>query len=250
MKVKINNSCIKNERTIDIKPLTIILGRNNVGKTRLVYSFVDELRPYHKNVFYFPIQYTDAYCAPRTSEFNEVADVIQDQILHGKFEFGEDETFDSYPICEASLSAKTLSNFVNYLRFDAEKNDLVVFSEPETNLHPFAQVQFAELIGLLVNKGINIIMTIHSPYIVDHLSNLIIAKNKVNDENINKIESMFYLKNHNSFLSKDNVAAYLLGNGEITELLEDTCLINWSTFGDVSNDLRHIFYDLINREDA
>ena len=41
------------------------------------------------------------------------------------------------------------------------------------NLHPDAQLTFVELLGILINSGVNILLTTHSPYILNHINNLL-----------------------------------------------------------------------------
>ncbi|EOC0583458.1 AAA family ATPase [Cronobacter dublinensis] len=49
------------------------------------------------------------------------------------------------------------------------ENSLLIVDEPEVNLHPKWQVLYAELICELVSLGVDIIITTHSPYIIDAL---------------------------------------------------------------------------------
>ncbi|EKN3567308.1 AAA family ATPase [Yersinia enterocolitica] len=52
---------------------------------------------------------------------------------------------------------------------NASDNSLLILDEPEVNLHPKWQVLYAELICQLVKSGVDIIITTHSPYIIDAL---------------------------------------------------------------------------------
>ena len=74
---------------------------------------------------------------------------------------------------------KELVPLVLYLRYLAEPDDLIVIDEPEMNLHPAAQVEIIEFLAMLVNAGLNVLITTHSPYIIDHISNLIVAKKQL-----------------------------------------------------------------------
>lgn len=51
----------------------------------------------------------------------------------------------------------------------AAENSLLIIDEPEVNLHPKWQVFYAEMICELVAIGVDIIITTHSPYIIDAL---------------------------------------------------------------------------------
>ncbi len=49
------------------------------------------------------------------------------------------------------------------------ERSLIILDEPEVHLHPNWQLKFAELIALLVKNGANILVTTHSPYMVEAL---------------------------------------------------------------------------------
>lgn len=51
----------------------------------------------------------------------------------------------------------------------AAENSLLIIDEPEVNLHPKWQIFYAEIICELVSLGVDIIITTHSPYIIDAL---------------------------------------------------------------------------------
>ncbi len=52
---------------------------------------------------------------------------------------------------------------------NAGKNSLLILDEPEVNLHPKWQVSYCELICDLVSNGVDIIVTTHSPYVIEAL---------------------------------------------------------------------------------
>lgn len=66
----------------------------------------------------------------------------------------------------------------------AEDNNLLILDEPEVNLHPKWQVLYCELICELVRAGVDIIITTHSPYVIDALKHF---SDKM------KVENNFYL---------------------------------------------------------
>lgn len=171
----------------------------------------------------------------------------RDGSLHIIYKFKDKEILD---LQAASSFVKDLAPLVFYLRFVAMRGDLIVIDEPEMNLHPLAQAQCAEFLGMMINAGLKVIITTHSPYIVEHLSNMIRAEDKATAENISEIEDLLYLKDKNSLLSKDKVSVYLFEYGEITKLLNDSGFINWGTFGNISDELQRIFYNILNMEDV
>jgi hypothetical protein len=49
------------------------------------------------------------------------------------------------------------------------KNSLLIMDEPETHIHPQWQIRFAEVLVKLVKEGSNILLTSHSPYLIEAL---------------------------------------------------------------------------------
>lgn len=141
----------------------------------------------------------------------------------------------------SSSMVKELTPLALYLRCLAEPGDLIVIDEPEMNLHPAAQVELTEFLGMLVNAGLNILITTHSPYIVDHIPNLIRAHGLDRE----KVKEYFYLKQATSFLSKDDVSVYLFDRDSVTDILKEDGDIDWGTFSNVSQDISTIYSNLI-----
>lgn len=173
--------------------------------------------------------------------FLELAADLENMVLQGKVEFSEPEPHPSRKALFASKSVtvelpiassmvKELSSLALYLRFLAEKNDLVVIDEPEMNLHPEAQAKIVELLSMMVNAGLNVLVTTHSTYIVDHLANLMkAAKHDSPDD----IEAKFLLQDKRAFIDEKLVSVYLFDNGTATPIL-DGDVIDWDTFSKVS----------------
>ncbi|MGE5341943.1 MAG: AAA family ATPase [Candidatus Omnitrophota bacterium] len=77
------------------------------------------------------------------------------------------------------------------------RKSLLVIDEPETNMHPQWQVRFAELIVKLVKEGNHILLTSHSPYLIEALE--LYAGKRLDKDSVN-----FYLadKENNAFISR------------------------------------------------
>ena len=50
-----------------------------------------------------------------------------------------------------------------------DERSIIIIDEPEVHLHPKWQLKYAELIVLLVKNNINILVTTHSPYMIESL---------------------------------------------------------------------------------
>lgn len=189
----------------------------------------------------------------RVRKYIDLAAYLEKQILSGSVDFSTPEpdprrevlfrpaTNISLEIPIASSMVKELSPLVLYLRHLAEPGELLIIDEPEMNLHPEAQAKIIEFLAMLVNAGLNVLFTTHSPYITDHLTNLIRADQS---EDKGKVSGEFFLKQPDAFISKDKVSVYGVQAGKVSNVLDEDGIISWSTFGDVSEKISEIFFKL------
>ncbi len=187
--------------------------------------------------------------------YTELAHILEKQILNfdvdfstrepepGREIFFKTETGDVLDMAVVSSMVKELTPLVLYLHYSAEPGELIVIDEPEMNLHPEAQAKIIEFLAMLVNAGLPVLMTTHSPYIIDHLSNLIKAA-EYEDEDQIAIANKFFLKRKDAFISQDDVSVYLFKPPTVENILQEDGKINWSTFGDVTDQVASIHYDL------
>jgi predicted ATPase len=117
-----------------------------------------------------------------------------------------------------SSMIKELTPLVLYLRYLAIPDELLVIDEPEMNLHPEAQAKLIEFLAMLVNAGLNVLITTHSPYIIDHLTNLIKAAKQ---EDHAAISGKFFLKNQEAFISQKYISVYLIEDGQAISALDE-----------------------------
>lgn len=114
------------------------------------------------------------------SEYADFAETLERKLLGGKMSVtkeGEVEFIPKkgqrLPIHLTASIVKTLSSLTFYLKHLAVRGDLIIIDEPEMNLHPDAQVMLAHIFGQLVNKGLNMLISTHSDYIIRELNNMI-----------------------------------------------------------------------------
>ena len=187
-------------------------------------------------------------------KYIELSHILENDILGGAVEISEksdssteilfnhkdvDGTFDISPV---SSSIKDLISLVLYLRYVAQENDLIVMDEPEMNLHPEAQIKIMEFLSMMVNFGLNVITTTHSPYLVDHISNLTKA-HELKKKGKENLEAKFKLKNELCFIDPDNVSVYLFEDKSAKNIF-DGDLVDWDTFGNVSEYVSNLYFDL------
>lgn len=150
---------------------------------------------------------------------------------------------DSLELQATSSMVKELSSLVLYLRYLAEPGDWLIIDEPEMNLHPEAQVKVMEFLTVLANSGLHVLITTHSPNMIDHLANLVrAAEYEEGDQAV--IAQEFFLQRPEAFIAQDNVSIYLVDHGKTESILEQGGKINWGTFGNVSDQVARIHYML------
>jgi hypothetical protein len=118
-----------------------------------------------------------------------------------------------------------------------------VFLFPEKG-HPRNHVRIIEQLCIDFNKSSEsyVILT-HSPYFVDHLTNLMIAYNSGKD-----VSDLFLLKSSKAFMNPDEVEAFLHENGVTTNVFNrKECQIDWQTFSTVSEELCDIYFEIQDR---
>ncbi len=186
----------------------------------------------------------------------EARDLLEDRILAGKLAFAGEHTPLSLTYAgsqgpplkmhAASSLVRALAGLDVYLQYMAQPEDLIVIDEPEMNAHPEAQLMIAELLAVLVNKGVHVVITTHSPYIVDHLNNLVEAGHVPQSQQA-KLAARFTLGTTDAFLSSEMVAAYFFDeSGNVVDIFDrDEHDIDWSTFGSTSDRMSHLFNEIL-----
>jgi predicted ATPase len=141
----------------------------------------------------------------------------------------------------ASSSIKQLAPLLLYLRYRAKSGDFLVIDEPEMNLHPESQVKLLESLAILVNLGVRILLTTHSPYLMAHLNN-IVNGNHQNPELLAEQAKLLYLQDSRGFLKMEQVSAYEIKNNKLLSLHDPEYGIRWDTLSDVSVDIQQKFF--------
>ncbi|MCF6350700.1 MAG: ATP-binding protein [Flavobacteriaceae bacterium] len=134
-------------------------------------------------------------------------DLLDGKVVVGKegdVEFSSNKTPKNKTLSfhQSSSIVKTLAGLVIYLKYSAKKNDLVIIDEPELNLHPDNQIKLTRILAQLINKGLNLVVSTHSDYILREINNLIMLSS--NDEEIKKIKKEYNFKK-GEYINKDDI---------------------------------------------
>lgn len=143
----------------------------------------------------------------------------------------------------ASSSIKQLAPLLLYLRHRAEAGQILIIDEPEMNLHPESQARLLEVLAILVNHGVKVLMTTHSPYLLAHINNLIRPTKQPRAARPRQAQAL-YLKDSRSFLSPDQVSAYEMRDNTLKSLYDPEYGIRWGSLSEVSEDLQRTYFTL------
>lgn len=187
--------------------------------------------------------------------FGDLVGLLEGKVVKGAIGFKEGgnvstrlsfspSTQVELPIHAASSLVRALAGLDLYLQ-TAKPGDVIVIDELEMNAHPEAQLALTELVAMLVNRGIRVVLTTHSPYIVDHLNNLMAAA-RVPPGRQGALVPHFHLESSEAFLPADKVAAYHFapvgGKVEVRDVLDrETEAIDWRTFSRVTDELSNLY---------
>lgn len=138
--------------------------------------------------------------AVASKEFSEIVDEVENSIINGKILFNNDSkkivfapnaiqaeldiAFTSSMVSEIAPIVAFLKYVINKgvgasvkrrLPWKEKTKNIIFIEEPEAHLHPEIQVQLIQIFAKLAKKGLRIVMTSHSNYMFNKLSNLILA---------------------------------------------------------------------------
>lgn len=136
------------------------------------------------------------------SSFAVVADKIEQNLLLGEVSMTKNGDVEFHPQGMAmtrklpfhlsSSIVKTMASLVIYLRHIAKVGDTLIIDEPEMNFHPDVQILLAQIFAVLTSKGLRIIISTHSDYIIREINNLIMAGAISKRRNTNMLEEFGY----------------------------------------------------------
>ena len=153
------------------------------------------------------------------------------------------------PIQGAASLVRALAGLDLYCRRWAERGDLLIIDEPEMNAHPDAQLRITELLATLVNQGVRVLLTTHSPYIVDHLVTLVEASRLEGDARA-RIVGKLRLGSEQALLAPEQLAVHRFGlDGKVTSIFDrEARSIDPSVFSDVGDAEANLFSEVLAAE--
>ena len=131
----------------------------------------------------------------------DISEIIQGEIVYDVDErdFVYIKDSNKIPIKNTATGIKAFG--IIQLLIDAgfiSKSSVLVLDEPEIHIHPKWQLKYAQLISVLVDNGVPIIVTSHSPYMIEALQRYSDRRNLQNKTN-------FYLANNKIIEDKNKL---------------------------------------------
>lgn len=94
-------------------------------------------------------------------------------INYPQFSYRPDGWKEYLPLMHASSMVSDLAPVVLYLRHLVQSGNVLIIEEPESHLYPAMQVEFTRQLAKLVQQGYRVIITTHSEWILEELSNIL-----------------------------------------------------------------------------
>lgn len=152
----------------------------------------------------------------RKGKYFDLAEEIEMLLLDGKLDVSNDGDVIFYPnkarkadgrlqIHMTASIVKTMSSLVFYLKYLAEEDELIIIDEPEMNLHPDSQIILVKILAKLMNKGLRVLISTHSDYIIRELNNLIMVSS-IREKGKTLPEG--YIFDNDILLKKEDVGVY------------------------------------------
>jgi len=126
------------------------------------------------------------------NKYLDIAALIEKKILKGEVGFDPRKKRLTYRPIDSELTldmsfvssmVSELSPIVGFLKYilgsktgDADIKPVIFIEEPEAHLHPEAQVQLVDIFVKLAEAGVKLIITSHSNYMFNKLTNMVIGK--------------------------------------------------------------------------
>lgn len=183
------------------------------------------------------------------TRINEIVNSIEENIVHGKYFYKENrmkfknELNIDLDLHAVSSAVKTFSGFLYYLKYCARKGDWILIDEPELNLHPDNQRKLARILTYLINLDLRIVITTHSPYIIEEINNMIMLSRKIKKEEKEFLMKKFKI-NKEEIIAPEKVAAYCINKEQVEPMNKSEYGIAVDSFNEVINSLNEFSEEL------
>ena len=129
---------------------------------------------------------SDSEPPPFPTDLYKHASSFEERILGGRVWASDQPVFPDYRYgpsgwnegIDMHFSSSMISEMaplVLHIQYLVEPGDLLIIEEPEAHLHPELQVELMKLLAVLVRAGTRVVITTHSEWMIEGLSNIVHA---------------------------------------------------------------------------
>ncbi len=183
-----------------------------IRHNRIVNDFLEnllQLEPYGG--------YSDT-CANQMAQILENAlidgAVVADPVEYGPPDLVYSQSDIRIPLTRSSSMVTELAPIILFLKHFIESGETLIIEEPEAHLHPAAQQKFAAALALLVRNGFRVLITTHSHYMVEQISDFVAASNLSPEKRRELLRLGPVLKDQDIYLNEDEVGVYGFDNSD------------------------------------
>lgn len=126
---------------------------------------------------------------PSNKAVADIARFIEANVLGGRIDLEPPRSTSDYPevyyrlgkrkyaMHQSSSMISEMAPVVLFMKYIISPGNLLLIEEPEAHLHPDNQRVFARAIAKMIRAGVNVVLTTHSDYFLQQLSNLMLLSN-------------------------------------------------------------------------
>ena len=178
----------------------------------------------------------------------KIAEALETNVLRGgvsepavgfpEFRYHPQREEQSLPMSRSSSMVSELAPLVLFLRGIIRPGDTLIIEEPESHLHPSAQTKVASTLAHLVRAGVQVIITTHSNWLLEQISNLVREGEVMKSEKSQTKPA--------TWLMQEEIGAWLFRTDEPVEEIsfEDIAGIEPEEYGEVAEELYNRSVDL------
>ena len=164
---------------------------------------------------------------------------------YGPPDFIYSQDWGEIPFTRSSSMITELAPIVLSLKHFHGVKHILVIEEPEAHLHPAAQQKFAAALALLVRNGFRVLITTHSHYMVEQISDFVAASNLSPEKRRELLRLGPVLEEHDIYLEEDEVGVYGFDNSTGSTIVKNIPFDE--SFAYVPEDHNHALAEQFNR---